>query len=374
MKKKLSKKVFICATEQSGDNIGSEILSGLHKKYNKLEVNGVGGYKMKKYMKKQFFSLKDFKSMGIVEIIFSVPKYIKMINFLSYKANKDIYDLIITIDSPDFNYPLAKKIKKLGCKKKIIQIVAPTVWAWREKRAIKFSKVFDEIFTLFSFENKYFEKNNLKSTFIGNPIYYIKKPKIKYKNKNIIAFLPGSRLGEIEKLFPYFQNAYEELNNQKYKFEIFIPTLPHLKKFIFLQTKNWKIKTLITTDKKLIEKTFAKVNSAIVCSGTASLEIAKREIPQIVIYKLNFFTEIFIRLFVKVKFANIINILANKTIIPEFINSNLNKDIFLKNFKILISSDKFKKNQINLVKKYLKQIIKSKPPYEIAIKSLIKKL
>ena len=288
MKKISNKKIFVCATEQSGDNIGEKILKDLKIKYSSIVINGVGGSKMNQFMNKQYYSIKNFHSMGIIEILFSIKKYLKMINSLSDHIIKEKYDLLITIDSPDFNFPLAKKIKKIGFNGKIIHIVAPTVWAWRESRAKKFSEIFDVIFTLFDFENKYFEKYNLKSICIGHPIFYIKKSNKNMHKKNFIAFLPGSRKGEIKSLFKYFQMAYEHLSINNSNLSIFIPTLPHLKKQIQHLTKEWNINTEITTNNKEIEYFFSKSKIALVCSGTATLEIAKRQIPQLIIYKFNF--------------------------------------------------------------------------------------
>ena len=182
--------------------------------------------------------------MGIIEILFSIKKYFIMIRNLSKIVFNGNYDLVITIDSPDFNYPFSKKLRKYGYKGKIIQIVAPTVWAWREYRAKKFANIFDEIFTLFSFEKKFFEKFNLKTTYIGHPIYYIKTQSKLLKNKNTIAFLPGSRLGEIRSLFSFYQTAYEQLLQTKSKYIIFIPTLSHLKDEIIDKTKSPSIAPL----------------------------------------------------------------------------------------------------------------------------------
>ena len=194
------KNVFICATEQSGDNIGSCIINELLIKNKNIKFDGVGGSKISPFLNNQYFSLNDFKSIGIFEILPSLIKYIKMIIFLSKKIISNNYDLVITIDSPDFNYPLVKRIRKKKYNKKVIQIVAPTVWAWREYRAKKFAKLFDEIFILFNFENSYFSKFKLKTTFIGHPIFYIEN-RNKIKKDNYIAFLPGSRLSEVKKLF-----------------------------------------------------------------------------------------------------------------------------------------------------------------------------
>ena len=249
------KKVFISATEQSGDNIGFNIINEINKNHNNIIFEGIGGNKMLPLLKNQFFSISDFKSIGIIEVLFSIKKYIKIINFLSKKIIENNYDLIITIDSPDFNYPLAKKIKKNNFSNKIIHIVAPSVWAWRSYRSRNFSKYFDELLALFQFEKKYFEIYNLKTTVIGHPIFYIKKNNFKINNNKNIAFLPGSRLNEIEKLFPYYNIAYEYLYLNKPDINIFIPTLPHLKDLINKKVSNWKINVIVETDLYLIAQT-----------------------------------------------------------------------------------------------------------------------
>ena len=363
------KNVFICATEQSGDNIGSCIINELLIKNKNIKFDGVGGSKISPFLNNQYFSLNDFKSIGIFEILPSLIKYIKMIIFLSKKIISNNYDLVITIDSPDFNYPLIKRIRKKKYNKKVIQIVAPTVWAWREYRAKKFAKLFDEIFILFNFENSYFSKFKLKTTFIGHPIFYIEN-KNKIKKDNYIAFLPGSRLSEVKKLFSFFQIAYEQLLIINPDITIFIPTLPHLEKIISVYVDRWKIKTIITTDKILIEKYYLISKFALVCSGTASLEIAKRKIPQLIIYKLNFLTEIILKIFVKVRYANIINIIANKMIVPELTNSSLTKKKFIKYFVNLITDFDSNEKQIIAINSYLKQIETKQPPFTIAAKKI----
>jgi len=363
------KKVFICATEQSGDNIGSSIINELLINNKNIKFDGVGGSKISPFLNNQFYSLHDFKSIGIFEIILSLNKYINMITCLSNKIISNNYDLVITIDSPDFNYPLIKRIRKKKYNKKIIQIVAPTVWAWREYRAKKFADVFDEIFILFNFENSYFRKFGLKTTFIGHPIYYIES-KNKMNKNNYMAFLLGSRLGEVKKLFTFFQIAYEQLLIINPNITIFIPTLPHLENLISTYVNNWKIKTIIATDNKLIEKYYLNSKFALVCSGTASLEIAKRKIPQLVIYKINFLTEIILKIFVKVRYANIINIIANKMIIPELTNSSLTKRKFIKYFVKLVTDFDSNEKQIISIKSFLNQIETKQPPFTIAAKRI----
>ena len=110
------------------------------------------------------------------------------------------------------------------------------------------------------------------------------------------------------------------------------------------------------------------------CSGTASLEIAKRNIPQIVIYKLNYFTEILIKPFVRVKYANLINIISDQMIIPEVLNSNLNKRKLLDSFLNLFNSKTNQENQINSINIYLNEIVNDYSPYDISVNSINKSI
>ena len=365
-----NKKIFICCTEQSGENIVFNICKKLTK-YN-YQIDGVCGKSSTKYFTNKYYDISLFKSLGLIEILFSIPKFIKIINNLSTKILLNNYDLVICVDSPDFNYQLAKKIKKNNFQKKIIQIVAPTVWAWRSGRAKKFSQVFDEIFTLFNFERKYFENVGLKTTFIGHPISIIDESNYDNREKNLIAFLPGSRDNEINKLFPYLEYIYEYiLINNITGYKIFIPTLPHLIDKLTSLTKKWKIETIISISNEKNERLYNDVFISITCSGTASLEIAKRMIPQIVFYKLNFLTYYIFSLLVKIKFANILNILSNKMIIKEVVNRNLNKKNLLEAFDNLLRNKNFRDKQILEIRRYLPEIQSKTNPYDVCEKRII---
>jgi lipid-A-disaccharide synthase len=359
-----NKKIFICCTEQSGENIVFNICKKLIK-YN-YQIDGVCGKSSEQYFTNKYYDISLFKSLGLIEILFSIPKYIKIINNLSNKILSNNYDLVICVDSPDFNYQLAKKIKKNNFQKKIIQIVAPTVWAWRSGRAKKFSKIFSEIFTLFNFERKFFENVGLKSTFIGHPISIIDENDYNNKEKNLISFLPGSRDNEINKLFPYLEYIYEYLlKNNITGYKIFIPTLPHLIDKLTNLTKKWKIQTIISVSNEKNEKLYNDVFISVTCSGTASLEISKRMIPQIVFYKLNFLTYYIFSLLVGVRFANILNILSNNMIIKEVVNRDLNKENLLNAFDTLLNDKNFRDKQILDIQKYLPEIQSKTNPYDI---------
>ncbi len=362
-------KIFVCCTEQSGENICSNILSRMN--IDKYQFDGVCGKKSEKYISNKIYDLSEFKSIGLFEIILSISKYLKMIRRLKNYIIKNDYDLVLTIDSPDFNYNLVNQLRKSNYKNKIIHVVAPTVWAWRSYRARKFANIFDEIFLLFNFEKKYFNFDNLNKTFIGHPIFYIKKRENKGKYQ-YLSFLPGSRQNEVSKLMKYFSYIEKYISKNNLNYKIFIPTLPHLASLIKKNTKQWKTETIISTDMSKFDEYYEDVYISITCSGTASLEIAKRNIPQIVIYKLNYFTEILIKPFVRVKYANLINIISNKMIIPEVVNSNLNEKKLLNIFLSLFNDRKKQETQINSINMHLKEIVNDFSPYDVSVSRINK--
>ena len=362
-------KIFVCCTEQSGENICSNILSRMNT--NRYQFDGVCGKQSEKYISNKIYDLAEFKSIGLFEIILSISKYLKMIKKLKNYIIKNDYDLVLTIDSPDFNYNLVNQLRKSNYKNKIIHIVAPTVWAWRSYRARKFANIFDEIFLLFNFEKKYFNFDNLNKTFIGHPIFHIKKRENKGKYK-YLSFLPGSRQNEVLKLMKYFSYIEKYISKNNLNYKIFIPTLPHLVSLIKENSKQWKTETIISTDMSKFDEYYEDVYISITCSGTASLEIAKRNIPQIVIYKLNYFTEILIKPFVRVKYANLINIISNQMIIPEVVNSNLNEKKLLNIFLNLFNDRKKQETQINSINMHLKEIVNDFSPYDVSVNRINK--
>ena len=364
----MKKNIFICCTEQSGDNICFNILKRLD--LNLYNVDGVCGSRSEKFINKKFFDIGDFKSIGLFEVLLSIKKYLNMIRILKKNILFNNYDLVICIDSPDFNYQLVKSLRSNNYKGKIIQIVAPTVWAWRKNRAKKFAKLYNEIFLLFDFEKKYFKFPNFSYTFIGHPIYHTKTRQNIRKYK-YISFLFGSRENEINKLSKYFDIIEKYLSTNKLGWKIFIPTLPHLTNLVVQKTKNWKTETLISNKIEDFDKYYEDVFISITCSGTATLEIAKRNIPQIIIYKLNFLTELILSLIVKVRKACILNIISKDEIIPEIVNSNLTNKKLVHLFEKLLNDSKFREDQIINVNHYLPSIERDNSPYDISVKRII---
>ena len=355
--KKNNLKVFFIATEQSGDNLGSELMKQFNSNsYYNFEYYGIGGDLMINEGLNITNHLSEFKSIGFIELIKNLKNIFSILNKNIHNVMKYKPDLIITIDSPDFSFRFVEKLKKKEINSKFIHYVAPTVWAWRPWRAKKISSLYDLLLTIFPFEKKYFEKYNLKTIFVGNPICNIDTNTSINRKKDFIGLLPGSRLSEIYSLFPYYKTLNDYINSKYPEYRIFIPTLPYLRNTLKKLIIDWKVKPIITDDKIKIDEYLSKCKISIVCSGTATLEILLKKIPIIVTYKLNIFTEILFSLLVKTKFANIVNIIAKKEIVPELTNHNLTKKSLIKKFDLLLKNNILQEKQILESQKILKTL------------------
>ena len=250
---------------------------------------------------------------------------------------------------------VAKKVKNNSPNIKTIHFVAPQVWVWREGRVKKIKKFIDHILLLFKFEKKYWEKENVSCEFVGHPLLEnnredkIELNQVIKKNKAIISVFPGSRVSEVNKLTPILLE-FIKLMNEKYEdfLYVFHSTKAQRSNLEKLIGKSQINNTEIISDEKIKDHILKKSIFAVSKSGTVSLEISKRKIPSVIIYKMNFLNFLIIKMLVKIKYANILNIAAGQMIIPELLQSKCNpKEIFKQVSSFLEDQNKMKKQIFN---------------------------
>ena len=330
------KKIFILTGEPSGDKLASKVISQLKSSRSDIEYLSVGGEHLKALGIKSLYDLREVTYLGFTKVLLNVFKIKKKINETVDKIIEFNPDILFSVDSPDFTLRVAKKVKKLKSTIKIIHFVAPKVWVWREHRVKHLKSFLDHILLLFPFEKNYFDKENINSTFTGHPLLEEKENKkvdisqIIKKNKKIFSIYPGSRLSEISVLIPILFE-FIKLMNEKYTdmFFIFHSTSEHSQLINnFLLEEGFKNCEVISDD-KIKSHVLKQSIFAVSKSGTISLEICNAKIPSIIIYKMNIINFFIVKMLVKVKFANIINIAAGEEIIPELLQSSCNsKNIF----------------------------------------------
>ncbi|MBO6488103.1 MAG: lipid-A-disaccharide synthase [Pelagibacteraceae bacterium] len=348
------KKIFVLTGEPSGDKLASKVIAQLKSSRADVEYLSVGGEHLKSLGIKSLFDLKEVTYLGFTRVLLNVFKIKRKINETVKEIVKFKPDILFSVDSPDFTLRVAKEVKKLDPNIKTIHFVAPQVWVWREHRVKQLKSFLDHVLLLFPFEKKYFEKEGIQCTFTGHPLLEEQsKSKVDInqiikENKKIFSIYPGSRLSEINVLTPILFE-FVKMMNEKYKdlFFAFHSTAEHVQLIQNLLLKeNFKNCGAIG-DEKIKSHILKSSMFAVAKSGTISLEICNAKIPSVIIYKMGMINFFIVKMLVKIKFANIINIAAEEEVIPELLQSKCNpKDIYNTVDKLL-SNKQALENQIN---------------------------
>jgi len=357
------KKIFVLTGEPSGDKLASKVISKLKSTKSDIEYLSVGGENLKALGIESLYDLKEVTYLGFTRVLFNIFKIKKKIDETVNKIIEFNPDILFSVDSPDFTLRVAEKVKEKNSDIKTIHYVAPQVWIWRSGRVKKIKKFIDHILLLFNFEKKFFDKENVKSTFVGHPLLEEKeKGKVDLSNitldsKKIISIFPGSRLSEINVLMPILIE-FIKLMNMKYNNYLFVfHSINENKNMINDKLKYSNLNNAeVVSNEKIKSEILSKSVFAVSKSGTVSLEICNAEVPSIIIYKMNFFNFLIIKLLVKVKFANIINIINEKEVIPELLQSRCNSEEIFNMVNSFLENPQLIKNQIENYQKTLKEI------------------
>ena len=325
------KKIFILTGEPSGDKLASKVISKIKNSSLDMEYLSVGGEHLKALGIKSLYDLKEITYLGFTRVILNIFKIKRKLNYTVKEILKFKPDILFSVDSPDFTLRVAKEVKKRDPSVKTIHFVAPQVWVWREQRVKQLKSFLDHILLLFPFEKKYFDKEGIKSTFTGHPLLEEQeKSKVDISqiikdNKKIFSIYPGSRLSEINVLIPILFEFVKKMN-EKYKdlFFVFHSTSEHVQLIQNLLLKQDFKNCGAIGDEKIKSHILKSSIFAVSKSGTISLEICNAKVPSLIIYKMGMINFFIIKMLVKVKFANIINIAANEEIIPELLQSKCN--------------------------------------------------
>ena len=375
----MKKKIFILTGEASGDKLASTVISKLNQYNDRIDYLSVGGSNLSKLGIKSIFDLNEITYIGFTSVILNIFKIKKKIDHTVNEILKFDPDIIFSVDSPDFTLRVSEKVKKIKSNIKIIHYVAPQVWIWRENRVKRFKKFVDHFLLLFDFEKKFFDKENIKNTFVGHPLLEKYNSKIDIANiskgKKIISLFPGSRFSELKTLFPILID-FVKLMNKKFNEYIFVfHSTDENKDLIQKMLDDFHLENIeVVSDKDIKSEILLNSIFAVAKSGTVSLEICNAKVPSIIIYKINFINFMIMKFLVKVNFANIINIINNKEIIPELLQSECNSQEIFKSVKYFLKNPNFAKKQVDDCSRTLEQIRYKTSSSEEAAKILIKYL
>jgi len=319
------KKIMIICGEPSGDLNAALLAKKILEINPQVKISAVGGERLRQASAQIFYDIKDISVMGLFDVLKNLPKFITLQKFILQKISIEKPEAIILVDFSGFNLRLAKKIKKAI---PVFYYVSPQVWASRGGRIKTIKKYISKMIVLFKFEEEFYKSCGVDAAFLGHPLLDIAKPTMERKkfldkfllsaSKTTIALLPGSRKQEIEHILPVMLKA-----------SLLIKKKTKDAQFIIAKSSQvgWEIYNRcvhgLDLEVEIIEaQTYDCLQAAdfcLVCSGTATLETAIMQKPFAIIYKMNLFNYLLYRPQIKVPFIGMVNIVAKRKIIPEFI-------------------------------------------------------
>lgn len=373
--------IVLLAGEPSGDFLGAQLMKAL-KALSPLPLvfEGTGGPLMRAEGQQTYVDVSSLSVMGFLVGLGTLRQLKNALDTVLTRIKKQKPQAVITIDFPGFNFKIAKHLQGHGIP--LFHYVAPTVWAWRPKRAKKVATLYDHLFCLFDFEPPYFEAYHLQTTFVGHPLEELpwdqiasstlRKDYAINSQQKIIVMLPGSRLSEINRHLPLFKATYEQLRFTWPNLVLFIPTVPAFEESVKVSTASWGHPVHVTTDSFERLKIFKGADVALAASGTVTLELAKAGLPMVVAYKTSFINGWIAKQLLKVPYVSLVNILANQEIVPEYLQKNCTPERLYEALSTLLSCKKNQDTQRKAFKSILPHI-KSKEglPSTLAAKKIL---
>lgn len=340
-------RVYLIAGEPSGDLLGARLMRAMKKQMGDSVVfDGVGGEAMAAEGLHSLFDIRDLAVMGLVEVIPSIPKILRHLDEIVADIQEKKPDIVMTIDSYSFSARVHQRLKKAGYTQPHVHCVAPQVWAWKKGRAKKIGQFVDHLFCLLPNEQDYFTPHGMPTTFIGHPVIEGGADKgdgaafrARYgiaSDATVLCVLPGSRKNEIKYLLPVFKESAELLQSYVPNLFVVIPTVATVADRIRKELASWPVPHIIVSGERERYDAFAAATVALAASGTVSLELAMAGVPHLIAYKVSPLTGAIARRLLKIRFVNLLNLLADQEIIPELLQEDCTVDNVVETLRQLL--------------------------------------
>lgn len=347
---------FIIAGESSGDRLGAALMKGLKAEHGgTISFVGVGGPLMMDQGLDSIFPMDELSVMGIAEVLPKMRHLLRRIKETANLIENISPTALITIDSPDFCFRVAKRAKTLMPNLQVIHYVAPSVWAWRPKRAAKMARFVNHVLALLPFEPPYMEAEGMSCDFVGHPITAEQQATDAQarafraemgvsSDARLLALLPGSRTSEVTRLGPVFREVVEKLRHDYPDLKVVIPSVAARVELINQIFTGVDVTILDPTglpskgaeDRK--RACYKASDVALAASGTVSLEIAAAETPMVIAYDMHWFTAFIKRRMVRVSTATLVNLLTDTNAVPEFLLEECTADNIYRSVKNLLDN------------------------------------
>jgi lipid-A-disaccharide synthase len=363
--------IFIVSGETSGDNLAGPLMGALKRKTGgHVRFAGVGGPQSEKQGLESLFPMSDLSVIGLAEVLPHLPRLVRRINQTTKAARLLTPDAVVTVDSASFSLRLAHHLRGSGIP--IVQYVAPQLWAWRPGRVRKLAKRVDHVMALLPFEVPFFAKYGIASTYVGHPaiesgIERGNGPAFRARHglapdATVLCVLPGSRAGEVRRMLPVFGEALLLLRQNFQNLRVVIPVADAAAEAVAGMTQDWPIQVVLA-DMAERFNAFAASDAAMAKSGTVTLELALAGVPMVVAYRVSPTTAFLVRrMGVNVEHASLVNLLAGRKVVPEFIQEECTALKLAEPVAEILSSKEAREAQLQGFREAVKALGDPNPP------------
>lgn len=328
-----TRRLFLVAGEHSGDNLGGRLMESLSRRsQGSISFAGIGGPAMAAQGLKSLFPLSELALMGLAEILPHLPRLMRRLKETEAEIRRLKPDLVVTIDSPGFTLRLAERLQGSGIP--VYHYVAPQLWAWRPERGHKLAGRVNRILALLPFEPEFFARFGVPCDFVGHPVLESGADQGDAKafrarhdlasDKPLVTVLLGSRAGEVRRHLPHFGQALTKLAGSHPDLAVALVTVESLAGEVSASTKDWPCKRILVTNSAEKFDAFAASRAALTKSGTVNLELALAGLPMVVCYRVNPVTAFMAKRLLTVGRVSLVNILAEKHLVPELLQEDCN--------------------------------------------------
>jgi len=356
---------MVLTGEPSGDFHGGHLVRDIKKLNNRVYFSGIGGTHLENQKVDLFYNISKLSAMGITEVLMQFGQIKKAYDLFKNKLIENTPDLIILVDYPGFNLKAAQYAKN-HYNLKILYYITPKVWAWKKSRLKKIKKYVDHAALILPFEEKIFRSARIESTYVGNPLvdeYPENIPGVLSKTKSVlpknkkhltIGLLPGSRKAEINNLLEVMIETANRIHEKNKNISFIISKASSIKRErIESGMNNIKKNYSISIEDGPVKNIILTSDLIIAASGTVTLEAALCCVPTIIVYKMSLFSYWIAKLFVKVRYAGLANLIVNAEVMPELLQENATPEKISKKALYMLDNLYYFQGQLQMVRKFL---------------------
>ena len=350
------RKIFLIATEESGDRLGANLMKVLRQRLGgAVHFEGVGGRAMAREGLMSLFPIEELSIIGLAAVVRELPKILGLIKETAAVVAEVSPDILVIIDSPDFTHRVARRVRARDPAIPIVNYVSPTVWAWRPGRARAMRKYVDHVLALLPFEPEAYQRlRGPPCSYVGHPLteqLSALRPNAQEAARRagqppVLLVLPGSRRSEIRHHMDVFGQAVGRLQQEGVAFELVLPTMPHLQEAVVEAVKGWPIQPQVVIGEQEKRAAFRIAHAALAKSGTVTLELAIAGVPMVTAYRTGSVEAWILRRAIKVNSVILANLVIGENVVPEFLQQDCTPEKLAAALREVLGDSELRRKQV----------------------------